>query len=140
MAWQNKARDEVARLATLQRINHILFYAKPEATIEWLRELPDMARKLEARLYKTDKSLAEYTDEHTLRSRLQAIAAELRITMGREPTTGKRKFDPKQIKDDALCQWEKQRRILQLEKELAQLRGETSSTPAATTAPSSTSA
>jgi len=77
-AWQRPERDRDARLAIMREINRLLQLRKPDADKVWRSKLPEMAGKLETRLYATAKSLKEYADETTLTLRLQNIARDLR--------------------------------------------------------------
>lgn len=56
----------------------LLQQRKPDAPAEWIRRLPDMARRLEDSLYRTAKNRDEYGDFSSLKTRLQHLA----VTMG----------------------------------------------------------
>jgi len=51
---------------------------KPNAPVEWMQKLPQMARRLEESLFRSAQSFDEYKDTQTLKKRLQALA----IAMG----------------------------------------------------------
>ena len=56
----------------------LLQQRKPDAPPEWIKKLPDMARRLEDSLYRTASNRTEYGNFSTLKHRLQQLA----ITMG----------------------------------------------------------
>jgi hypothetical protein len=74
--WQNN-RDIPARKKILAKIVVYLQQRKPQARPEWLKKVPQMARRLEDSLYRNASSFAEYEDMGTLRSRLQTLALRL---------------------------------------------------------------
>ncbi|RHY33171.1 hypothetical protein DYB32_001798 [Aphanomyces invadans] len=47
---------------------------KPNAPVDWIRRLPQMAKKLEEKLYRNAKSKEEYLNDSTLKARLQVVA------------------------------------------------------------------
>jgi E1A/CREB-binding protein len=53
---------------------HLLKQRKPNAPQDWLKKLPQMAKRLEESLYRSAKDFNEYNDATTLKSRLQQLA------------------------------------------------------------------
>nr|CCA24661.1 conserved hypothetical protein [Albugo laibachii Nc14] len=78
--WQSES-DLQLRRKMIGKIISLLQARKPDAPPEWLRRLPDMARRLEDTLYRMAKNRDEYGNFTTLKSRLQHLA----FTMGRRP-------------------------------------------------------
>ncbi|KAH9255720.1 hypothetical protein BASA81_006114 [Batrachochytrium salamandrivorans] len=76
--WQNPEVDKPFRQAMIGRIYELLRMRKPDAEQDWLKRLPDMAKRLEDSLYRSATSLNEYDDENTLKARLQQIAQDLK--------------------------------------------------------------
>ncbi|TMW66354.1 hypothetical protein Poli38472_004119 [Pythium oligandrum] len=76
-AWQSE-NDLPLRRKMIGRIVSLLQQRKPDAPAEWIRRLPDMARRLEDSLYRTAKNRDEYGDFSSLKTRLQHLA----VTMG----------------------------------------------------------
>ncbi|KAF4322185.1 hypothetical protein BBO99_00002073 [Phytophthora kernoviae] len=74
-AWQSE-NDLPLRRKMIGKI--LLQQRKPDAPAEWIRRLPDMARRLEDSLYRTAKNRDEYGDFSSLKTRLQHLA----VTMG----------------------------------------------------------
>jgi len=56
---------------------HLLQQRKPNAPQEWLKKLPQMAKRLEESLYRSAKSFEEYNDATTLKQRLQQLAVNI---------------------------------------------------------------
>ncbi len=75
--WQKVDDDLPHRRKMITRIVMILQERKPNASPEWVRKLPQMARRLEDSLYREAGSLAEYCDFTTLKRRLQQLAMKL---------------------------------------------------------------
>mmetsp|Transcript_19886 Transcript_19886/g.47390 ORF Transcript_19886/g.47390 Transcript_19886/m.47390 type:complete len:261 (+) Transcript_19886:606-1388(+) len=61
----------------IAKIVHLLQQRKPNAPPEWLKKLPQMAKRLEESLYRSAKSFAEYNDAGTLKMRLQQLAVNI---------------------------------------------------------------
>ena len=76
--WHRPDTDRETRKEISAKITNILRIRKPDADEHWLNKLPDMARRLEAKLYSVAPSLEEYANEATLRARLQNIANDLK--------------------------------------------------------------
>ncbi|KAF1790696.1 Coactivator CBP, KIX domain [Phytophthora cactorum] len=76
-AWQSE-NDLPLRRKMIGKIVSLLQQRKPDAPAEWIRRLPDMARRLEDSLYRTAKNRDEYGDFSSLKTRLQHLA----VTMG----------------------------------------------------------
>jgi E1A/CREB-binding protein len=55
----------------------LLQQRKPNAPQEWLKKLPQMAKRLEESLYRSAKSFVEYNDANTLKQRLQQLAVNI---------------------------------------------------------------
>jgi len=58
----------------IANIVQLLKQRKPNAPSDWLKKLPQMAKRLEESLYRSAKSFAEYNDGSTLKQRLQQLA------------------------------------------------------------------
>ena len=74
--WQNDG-DYQDRKQMIAKIVHLLQQRKPNAPQEWLRKLPQMAKRLEESLYRSAKSFEEYNDSNTLKHRLQQLALNI---------------------------------------------------------------
>jgi len=61
----------------IANIVRLLQQRKPEAPREWLQKLPDMAKRLEERLYRYAQSREEYEERSSLKQRLQYIALKM---------------------------------------------------------------
>ena len=61
----------------IARIVQLLQQRKPNAPQEWLKKLPQMAKRLEESLYRSAKSFDEYNDANTLKQRLQQLAVNI---------------------------------------------------------------
>ena len=68
----------------ITNIARLLQARKPNATAEWLQQLPLMARRLEETLFRNAASFEEYRDRSTLKRRLQAHA----IALGQQLAAG----------------------------------------------------
>jgi len=53
---------------------HLLRQRKTNASQDWLRKLPQMAKRLEESLFRSATSFEEYNDASTLKQRLQQLA------------------------------------------------------------------
>ena len=56
---------------------HLLQLRKPNAPQDWLKKLPQMAKRLEESLYRGASSFQAYSDESTLKQRLQQLALNI---------------------------------------------------------------
>jgi len=74
--WQSD-KDYAERRKMIAKIVHLLQQRKPNAPQEWLKKLPQMAKRLEESLYRSAKSFAEYNDANTLKQRLQQLAVNI---------------------------------------------------------------
>ncbi|GKY91017.1 hypothetical protein MPSEU_000074500 [Mayamaea pseudoterrestris] len=74
--WQSD-RDIQERRTMIAKIVHLLQQRKPNAPQEWLKKLPQMAKRLEESLYRSAKSFDEYNDASTLKNRLQQLAINI---------------------------------------------------------------
>eukprot|EP00523_Entomoneis_sp_CCMP467_P023132 CAMPEP_0168829008 /NCGR_PEP_ID=MMETSP0727-20121128/801_1 /TAXON_ID=265536 /ORGANISM="Amphiprora sp., Strain CCMP467" /LENGTH=791 /DNA_ID=CAMNT_0008882209 /DNA_START=387 /DNA_END=2762 /DNA_ORIENTATION=- len=74
--WQSD-KDYHDRRKMIAKIVHLLQQRKPNAPPEWLKKLPQMAKRLEESLYRSAKSFAEYNDAGTLKMRLQQLAVNI---------------------------------------------------------------
>lgn len=74
--WQNPSADQDARKRIIQDIVGLIKGRKPGPSKEWLAKLPDMARRLEDKLYRQAESFSIYQDPTTLAARLRQIASE----------------------------------------------------------------
>ena len=79
--WRNPDKDAASRRVVVEQVTKLLRARKPDAPPEWMQRLPEMAERLERKLYDRAPSLAEYLNESTLKARLQAIASEMRADM-----------------------------------------------------------
>ena len=61
----------------IQQIVFLLRKRKPDAPPEWIQKLPEMARRLEDRLYRVAQSKMEYQNMATLKQRLQDVAIKM---------------------------------------------------------------
>eukprot|EP00924_Labyrinthula_sp_SR-Ha-C_P003237 augustus_masked-scaffold_15-processed-gene-3.40-mRNA-1 protein AED:0.01 eAED:0.02 QI:0/-1/0/1/-1/1/1/0/1759 len=75
--WQNPARDASIRQDMIARIISLLKQRKPDARQDWINKLPEMAKKLEDKLYMYSRTQGAYQDTSTLTHRLQRIAMEI---------------------------------------------------------------
>lgn len=74
--WQSDG-DYQERRRMIAKIVHLLQQRKPNAPQEWLKKLPQMAKRLEESLYRAAKSFEEYNDASTLKTRLQQLAVNI---------------------------------------------------------------
>ena len=74
--WQSD-KDYQERRKMIAKIVHLLQQRKPNAPQEWLKKLPQMAKRLEESLYRSAKSFEEYNDANTLKQRLQQLAVNI---------------------------------------------------------------
>jgi E1A/CREB-binding protein len=74
--WQSD-KDYQERRKMIAKIVHLLQQRKPNAPQEWLKKLPQMAKRLEESLYRTATSFEEYNDANTLKHRLQQLAVNI---------------------------------------------------------------
>ena len=61
----------------IAKIVKLLQQRKPNAPSEWLKKLPQMAKRLEESLYRSAKLFTEYNDASTLKQRLQQLAVNI---------------------------------------------------------------
>ena len=99
--WQNPKRDHETRRSMIARIIYLLQNRKPDASETWIQKLPNMARRLEDKLYHYATSEAEYKNPDTLKQRLQRIAREMsqrtnaQVAMQKAPPQGMPPNDPR---------------------------------------------
>merc|ERR1712238_653417 len=74
--WQND-KDVTDRRKMIAKIVHLLQQRKPNAGQEWLKKLPQMAKRLEESLYRSAPSFEAYNDVTTLKQRLQQLAINI---------------------------------------------------------------
>jgi E1A/CREB-binding protein len=74
--WQSD-KDYQERRKMIAKIVHLLQQRKPNAPQDWLKKLPQMAKRLEESLYRSAKSFEEYNDASTLKHRLQQLAVNI---------------------------------------------------------------
>lgn len=74
--WQSD-KDYQERRKMIAKIVHLLQQRKPNAPQEWLKKLPQMAKRLEESLYRSAKNFDEYNDASTLKNRLQQLAVNI---------------------------------------------------------------
>ena len=65
-------RDEI-----IKHIVELLRNKASNVTDEWMKNLPEKAKRLEVSLYSTASSFAEYSDKSTLKARLQQLAKSM---------------------------------------------------------------
>eukprot|EP00587_Corethron_hystrix_P001372 CAMPEP_0113305838 /NCGR_PEP_ID=MMETSP0010_2-20120614/5322_1 /TAXON_ID=216773 ORGANISM="Corethron hystrix, Strain 308" /NCGR_SAMPLE_ID=MMETSP0010_2 /ASSEMBLY_ACC=CAM_ASM_000155 /LENGTH=1600 /DNA_ID=CAMNT_0000160371 /DNA_START=446 /DNA_END=5248 /DNA_ORIENTATION=- /assembly_acc=CAM_ASM_000155 len=93
LSWQSD-KDVADRREMIQKIVRLLQLRKPNAPQEWLKKLPQMAKRLEESLYRSAKSFDEYNNSSTLKFRLQQLA----MTIGQK--TQKKKLEEEQKKKE----------------------------------------
>ncbi|ETV96162.1 hypothetical protein H310_10363 [Aphanomyces invadans] len=76
-SWRSPS-DDPQRKDVIGRIIRFLQMQKPNAPPDWIRRLPQMARKLEEALYRKANSKQEYNDMNTLQQRLHVVAQEFK--------------------------------------------------------------
>mmetsp|Transcript_14029 Transcript_14029/g.32495 ORF Transcript_14029/g.32495 Transcript_14029/m.32495 type:complete len:148 (-) Transcript_14029:270-713(-) len=76
VGWQSD-EDVQERRKMIARIAQILQQRKPNAPAAWLKNLPQMAKRLEVSLYCSAGSFQKYKDETTLKQRLQKVMASI---------------------------------------------------------------
>jgi E1A/CREB-binding protein len=69
-------------------IAKLLQARKPNAPTEWMKKLPQMARRLEESLFKGAPSFDEYRDQDTLKKRLQKLALDMGIRAREQTQSG----------------------------------------------------
>jgi len=74
--WQSDT-DTQDRRKMIAKIVQLLQQRKPNAPPEWLKKLPQMAKRLEESLYRMAPSFESYNDFNTLKTRLQQLALNL---------------------------------------------------------------
>ncbi|GMH70233.1 hypothetical protein TrST_g12427 [Triparma strigata] len=74
--WQSD-QDVNARRKMIAKIVALLQQRKPHAPEEWLKKLPQMAKRLEESLYRSAANFEAYNDVQTLKQRLQALAMSI---------------------------------------------------------------
>jgi hypothetical protein len=72
--WHKNKEDLPIRRNMITQIVHLLQKRKPNAPPEWLKKIPDMARRLEDSLYRSAQSKIIYQDMSTLKTRLHGVA------------------------------------------------------------------
>ena len=72
--WRNTKEDMPARCIMIGKIVSLLKEIKPDADESWKKKLPDMARRLEDSLYRGAPDKATYSDQTTIKTRLQKVA------------------------------------------------------------------
>ena len=72
--WHLNKEDLPIRRNMITQIVHLLQKRKPHAPPEWLKKIPDMARRLEDSLYRSASSKDMYTNMQTLKQRLHGVA------------------------------------------------------------------
>ena len=72
--WHKNKEDLPIRRNMITQIVHLLQKRKPNAPPEWLKKIPDMARRLEDSLYRSAPSKDIYRDMDTLKQRLHGVA------------------------------------------------------------------
>jgi len=71
--WQSE-KDLDDRQKVIDEIVGLMQQNKPGASEEWLKKLPQMAKRLEEALYRSGISLEDYNNMETLKPRLQQLA------------------------------------------------------------------
>mmetsp|Transcript_1070 Transcript_1070/g.3941 ORF Transcript_1070/g.3941 Transcript_1070/m.3941 type:complete len:198 (+) Transcript_1070:48-641(+) len=72
--WYDQNAHLQERRKMITNIARLLQARKPNAPVEWMQKLPQMARRLEESLFRSAHSFDEYKDTATLKKRLQALA------------------------------------------------------------------
>jgi len=81
--WQS-ASDMAERRKMINEIVALLRQRKPNAPQDWLKKLPQMAKRLEESLYRSASSFHAYTDGTTLKQRLQQLAQQINPSKKRQ--------------------------------------------------------
>merc|ERR1711862_277101 len=74
--WQSD-KDTQDRRKMIAKIVQLLQQRKPNAPQEWLKKLPQMAKRLEESLYRSAPSFEAYNDFNTLKQRLQQLSMNI---------------------------------------------------------------
>ncbi|CAK4619667.1 unnamed protein product [Aphanomyces euteiches] len=83
--WQVEKADAHIRHEVINKIVAFLRNQKPNAPADWIRRLPQMAKKLEEKLYRSAKSKEEYMNDSTLKARLQVVARSFHAARAQNP-------------------------------------------------------
>eukprot|EP01036_Dinobryon_divergens_P035660 gene35660-46255_t len=81
--WHHPTDYANARKLISEAINKILKNRRPHASKNWHEKLPYMVKRLEDSLYHDANTLDEYTDQNTLKGRLQHLA----VAMSHNPSS-----------------------------------------------------
>ncbi|KAF0699803.1 Aste57867_9644 [Aphanomyces stellatus] len=84
-AWQSEKSDTQIRHEVINKIVAFLRNQKPNAPADWIRRLPQMAKKLEEKLYRSARTKDEYVNEGTLKARLQVVARSFHAARTQNP-------------------------------------------------------
>jgi len=71
--WRSD-QDLQTRMIMIGKITHLIHKRKPSPPQRWLKKIPQMAKRLELSLYRSARSFQEYSDESSLKQRLQKLA------------------------------------------------------------------
>jgi E1A/CREB-binding protein len=77
--WYNQEDHIQERRGMVTSIARLLQARKPNAPTEWMKKLPQMARRLEESLFRGATSFDEYRNQDTLKKRLQKLAQDMGI-------------------------------------------------------------
>ncbi len=78
-SWYNQDEHINERRKMVTSIAKLLQARKPNAPTEWMKKLPQMARRLEESLFRGAPSFDEYKNQDTLKKRLQKLALDMGI-------------------------------------------------------------
>ena len=88
--WHQNKEDLPLRRNMITQIVHLLQKRKPNAPPEWLKKIPDMARRLEDSLYRAANTREIYTDMKTLKHRLHGVAQTYQRLRSKQANGGQR--------------------------------------------------
>jgi E1A/CREB-binding protein len=78
-SWYIQEQHIIDRRKMVTSIAKLLQQRKPNAPTEWMKKLPQMARRLEESLFREAVSFEEYKNQDTLKKRLQKLALDMGI-------------------------------------------------------------
>eukprot|EP00940_MAST-03C_sp_MAST-3C-sp2_P001074 g1074.t1 len=100
ITWQKK-EDRQDRITMIHQIVRLLRQKKPNAPQQWLKKLPDMARRLEDTLYRLAQNKDEYMNLKTLKPRLQSVAIKMGARVERKRNLQRARAQSQLVKERA---------------------------------------
>eukprot|EP01041_Mallomonas_annulata_P003549 gene3549-7064_t len=76
-SWHDLEEHKRIRDTMIQCVAHLIQQRRPNASEGWIEKLPEVARRVEERLYAKANSLEEYNDPYTLVDRLHTLVFAL---------------------------------------------------------------